>query len=50
MSDADVETKFAGLSEGLVAPAERNALLSALWAVDHATEMGKVLELVRLEH
>ncbi|MDB5924596.1 MAG: hypothetical protein JWN13_3532 [Betaproteobacteria bacterium] len=50
MSDADVESKFAGLSEGLVAPVERDALLSALWAVDHATEMGKVLELVRLEH
>jgi 2-methylcitrate dehydratase len=49
MSDADVEAKFAGLTDGLLAPGRRDALLEALWNIDRATDVGKVIELVRVE-
>ena len=49
MSDADVESKFANLSEGMLTPARRDSILRALWDVDQATDIGKVIELVRVE-
>jgi 2-methylcitrate dehydratase len=49
MSDADLESKFAGLSEGLLAPHRRDALLQALWRVDEADHIGTVLDLVRVQ-
>jgi 2-methylcitrate dehydratase len=49
MSDADLESKFAGLSEGLLTPDQRDALLSALWNVENAADVGKVLAMVQLE-
>ena len=49
MSDADVEAKFAGLVQGRLAPAARDALLQALWDFDRAADIGKVIDLVRLE-
>ncbi|MGZ5123602.1 MAG: MmgE/PrpD family protein [Burkholderiales bacterium] len=49
MSDADLESKFGGLSEGLLAPDQRDALLSALWNVENTADAGKVLAMVQLE-
>jgi 2-methylcitrate dehydratase len=49
MSDADVESKFAGLTEGLIKAAQRDRLLAALRDVDKAADVGSVLELVRVD-
>jgi 2-methylcitrate dehydratase len=49
MNDADVESKFAGLTEGLLKADRRDALLRALRDVDQAADIGRVLELVRVE-
>jgi 2-methylcitrate dehydratase len=49
MNDADVESKFAGLTEGLLKPGQREALLRALRDIDKAADVGSVLELVRVE-
>ncbi len=49
MSDADVEGKFAGLTEGLLKAGPRDALLRALRDVDRAADIGSVLELVRVD-
>ncbi len=50
MSDADIESKFADLSRDLLTPAGRDALLRALWDVDQAADIGKVIDLIRLEN
>lgn len=47
MSDADVESKFADLSRDLLAPHQCDALLRALWDVDQAADVGKVLALIK---
>ena len=49
MSEADIEAKFVTLAEPMMKPAQRDALLKALWDVDQAAEIGRVLELVRVE-
>ena len=49
MSDADVEGKFTGLTEGLLKAGPRDALLRALRDVDRAADIGSVLELVRVD-
>ena len=49
MTEAEIEAKFVSLAEGMMKPAQRDALLRALWDVDHAPEIGRVLELVRVE-
>jgi len=49
MNDADVEGKFAGLTEGLIKPGQRDKLLAALRDVDKAADVGSVLELVRVD-
>jgi 2-methylcitrate dehydratase len=48
MSDADVESKFADLSRALLAPDRRDALLRALWDIDQASDIVKVMDLVRV--
>ena len=48
MSEDDIENKFRTLADGLMRPAERDALLEALWAVDESREIGQVLGLVRV--
>ena len=48
MSDADVESKFADLSRALFAPDRRDALLRALWDIDQASDIVKVMDLVRV--
>ena len=50
MNDADVESKFAGLTEGLLKPAQRDALVRAVRDIDKAQDVGSVLELVRVEN
>jgi 2-methylcitrate dehydratase len=49
MTEAEIEAKFVALADGVMQPAQRDALLRALWDVDQATEIGRVLELVRVE-
>ena len=49
MSDADLNSKFAVLTEGMLAPSVRNALLQALWHVDEANDIGTVLDLIRVQ-
>jgi 2-methylcitrate dehydratase len=48
MSDADVDSKFTDLSKDLLAPARRDALLRALWEIDQAPDIVKVMDLVRV--
>jgi len=49
MNDADVESKFAGLTEGLLKPAARDAIVRAVRDLDKAADVGSVLELVRVD-
>jgi 2-methylcitrate dehydratase len=48
MTDADVEVKFEDLTRDLITPARRAALVRALWELDRATDIGRALELVRV--
>ena len=48
MNDADVESKFAGLTEGLIKPEARDALVRGLRDIDKAADVGSVLELIRV--
>ena len=50
MNDADVESKFAGLTDGLLKPGERDAIVRALRELDKAQDVGSVLELVRVDN
>src|SRR4029077_1701620 len=47
MNDADVDSKVAGLTEGLLKPGQRDALVKAVRDIDKAADVGSVLELVR---
>jgi 2-methylcitrate dehydratase len=49
MSDADVESKFADLSRDLIPASRRAALLKALWAMDQAPDIARVVDLVRVD-
>ena len=49
MSEEDIEAKFRTLADGLMRPAQRDALLKALWDVDRAPQIGAVLRLVAVE-
>lgn len=49
MTDAEVESKFRALCNGLMPGDRCEALLRALWALEHAQDLGQVLELVRIE-
>lgn len=49
MNDDDVNAKFAGLCGELLAPGRRDALLKALWDIDRAPDLAKVLDLVLIE-
>jgi len=46
MSDADVESKFGILCEGLMDQAQQGALLKALWGVDQAADLSGLLDLL----
>ena len=46
MTDADVEAKFGILCEGLMANAQRDALLKALWNLDQAADLTALLDLL----
>ena len=48
MSDADVESKFTDLSRDLLTPAACDALLRALWDIDEAEDISRVIGLVRV--
>ena len=50
MSDADIDSKFTDLSANLLAPGRRDTLLRALWDVDHAPDIAKVIDLIRVEN
>ncbi len=49
MSDAEIESKFADLSENLLTSGRRDSILRALWDADQAADIGKVIELVRVD-
>jgi hypothetical protein len=48
MSDEDVNGKFRDLAGGLLEPGRRDALLAALWDVDKAALIGKILDLTKV--
>ena len=50
LSAIEVESKFGTLCEGLLSPRSRDALLRALWDIDQAADVGRVIELVRFEN
>jgi 2-methylcitrate dehydratase len=50
MSDADIESKFAGLTRGVLAPDVSDALVQALWKIDQAKDVSTVLApMLRIE-
>jgi len=49
MSDADINSKFAGLARAVMPSAARDALLDALWRIDEATDVGAVTDLARVQ-
>jgi 2-methylcitrate dehydratase len=49
MTEEDIESKFKILADNVMKPGARDALLAALWSVDQAAQIGRVLELVRVE-
>jgi 2-methylcitrate dehydratase len=49
MTDSEIDAKFASQAERVLSPAQRDALLHALWEVDGATAIGEVLALVQIE-
>jgi len=48
MSDAEVDLKFMSLCEPLIDPAQREALLGALWEIDGARDVGRILDLLQI--
>src|SRR5262249_10720042 len=50
MTDADVDRKFADLCANLLPPKRRDPLLRALWDIDQAPDVAKVIDLVRVEN
>ena len=49
MTDADVESKFGILCEGLMDGAQRDALLTTLWELDEAADLTALLDLLVLK-
>ena len=49
MTDAEVEQKYRALCRGPLGESRSEALLDALWTLEHQRELGKVLELVHIE-
>jgi 2-methylcitrate dehydratase len=49
MSDAEVEAKFRGQAEGLLSPANTDALLDHLWNLERAENLGEVFRLMRID-
>lgn len=50
MSDSDVSSKFADLTQDLLTPGRREALLRALWDIELAADIAGVIDLVRFEN
>ena len=48
MTDAEVEAKFRGLCEGLLAPEQTEELLSRLWHLEDETRISDLLRLTRI--
>ena len=49
MTDADVQSKFAILCEGLMDGVQRDALLTTLWGIDQAADLTALLDLLVLK-
>jgi hypothetical protein len=49
MSEAEVETKFRRLCEGLMPDARRDAIVNAVWTLEEKRDVGELLELIRLD-
>ena len=49
MSEDDIVNKFRTLAENIMKPAQRDALLKALWEVERAPQIGEVLKLIQVE-
>lgn len=48
LNDADLESKFAGLTQDMLPPPRRDALMSALWDIDQAQDIGNIIDLTRV--
>ena len=48
MSDQEIEAKFRALAQGLLPPAQTDALLDRLWHLEQVEDIGQVLRLVRI--
>jgi 2-methylcitrate dehydratase len=48
MSDQEIEAKFRALAQGLLAPAQTDALLDRLWHLEEVEDIGQVIRLVRV--
>jgi 2-methylcitrate dehydratase len=46
VGDADIETKFRGLAQGLLDDQQQTAALSALWKIEEATNLRDVMDLL----
>ena len=49
MTDSEIDAKFAAQAERVLSPAQRDALLHALWEIDQAASIRQMLELMRIE-
>ena len=48
MSDKDLEKKFRSMAEGLLSRKRTDMILQALWNLDQAEDIGKVISLMRV--
>ena len=48
MSDQEIEAKFRALAQGLMTPAQTDALLDRLWHLEQVEDIGQVIRLVRV--
>ena len=49
LTDAEVEQKFRAICRGIVRDDRSEAILNAVWSLDQASDIGKLLELIRIE-
>ena len=49
LTDAEVEAKFHGLSEGALSPARCDETLAQIWSLDHAPDLDALFESLAIE-
>jgi 2-methylcitrate dehydratase len=50
MSEAEVESKFRRLCEGLMPDARREAIVNAVWTLEKKRDVGELLGLIQLDN